>query len=685
MNRRELLKTLGAGAGGALVGVSEPRPPLGAPRFDPVEKSATPKRFGLEHARRLKFVRDAGFVRDDRQGFYTVAQIDADLRERHSVWVFARDGSGARRLAGELRDLSAPAPSPDGRRFALLAEVAGNRQIFLVPVAGGPVRRLTTLPQGVSGRPVWSPDGRSIAFTALPAKRRDPSLPYRVDRVTYRFDGLGYLDDAVQDIYVVDVASGVVRQMTSDRAMNGDPRWSPDGRSLSYLVSFPPDRAWNFLPELHVLDLASRASRVVVGDWGGVFAHVWCADGQRIAFIGCPAVAGSHSFAEKHDLWTLSVAGGKPECRTASLLPGVGIRIQDDLPVSGELAAPRIVVEGDVAYLSGQAGGDVFVYRVALTGAEKVERVVEREGSSYFVDFDPKSGILYSATSFVEPPELMVGTTRITRLNDELLRDVARPGVRTLKVTAPDGLESEAWVLTPPGESGPWPSVLYVHGGPYGAFGSTYVIDFQLLASAGFAVVFHNFRGSAGYGAEFARKIIGPWGKAGSLDHHATVDEAIRAGIADSERLGVCGLSHGGFATCWLLGNSERFKAGVAENPVTNWNTMFGISDSEWWIPIELGGTPLDVPDAYRERSPLTYARNCKVPLLFIVGEADMRCTPAESEQYYRVLKAKGVPTEMLRLPNSSHTGSATGPVPARIAQNEALVDWFKRYLAPRT
>src|SRR5205823_14145993 len=126
----------------------------------------------------------------------------------------------------------------------------GKRQICLVSVDGGPARPLTALPQGVSGAPVWSPDGASIAFTAGPAERRDPSLPYRVDRSTYRFDGLGYVDDVLQDIYVVEVESGSVRQLTSDRCMNGDPRWSPDGRLLSYLVSFPPDRVWTFLTEL---------------------------------------------------------------------------------------------------------------------------------------------------------------------------------------------------------------------------------------------------------------------------------------------------------------------------------------------------------------------------------------------------------------------------------------------------
>ena len=226
--------------------------------------------FGIAHAQQLKLMGDAGFVGDDRHIYYSVAEIDDGLQETRSLWLFDLADSGTRGIGEGLEDLGAPAPSPDGRSLAVLAEVEGIRQICLIPIGAGPARPLTALPQGVSGRPSWSPDGRSIAFTAGPAQQRDRSLPYRVDRVTYRFERVGYLDDVVTDIYVVDVASGSVRQLTSDRCMNSDPRWSPDGRSLSYLVSFPPDRVWTGLTELHVLDVEEGRSRALVGDWGAV-------------------------------------------------------------------------------------------------------------------------------------------------------------------------------------------------------------------------------------------------------------------------------------------------------------------------------------------------------------------------------------------------------------------------------
>jgi dipeptidyl aminopeptidase/acylaminoacyl peptidase len=634
--------------------------------------------FTVEDVQRLRFVRSAGFVPGGGV-WYTVSEIDDELTERDNLWLAARDGSGARRLR---ESVGAPAVSPDGGTIAVLAD----GQVVLVPVDGGEERVLTSLPQGASGPPAWSPDGASLAFTAGPAQKRDPSLPYRVtDRRTYRFDGLGHLDDVVTDVYVVEVATGSVRQLPHDRNMNSAPQWSPDGGSVSYLVSYFPDRVYSFLPELHVVELASGTTRVVVGDWGGVFGRTWLADG-RIAFIGMPTPpADTHFGTRTPNLFTVSDRGGEPECRSAGVLTGVGLTMsshQTDLPVAGDLGADRLRADGDAVYAGGQVGGDIVLYRVALEGPESVEQVLGEPGRSvYLYDHDPASGFLHQATTFVDPPDLYVGQTRLTSLNDELLSARERPAVHPLSVTAPDGVPVEAWALVPPG-AGPWPAVLYVHGGPYAAaFGSTFDIDFQLLAGAGFAVLAHNFRGSSGYGAEFSAKIFGRWGKQGELDHHATLDAAVAAGIADPERLGVCGLSHGGFATCWLLSTSHRFRAGVAENAAATFTAQYGVMDSESWLVPEFGGPPSEHPDAYRDASPLTYASSCRTPLLFVIGEQDLRCHPIESEQFYRVLKTNGVPSEMVRLPGSSHGGSAYGPVPARIAQNEALVDWFVRYL----
>jgi dipeptidyl aminopeptidase/acylaminoacyl peptidase len=130
-----------------------------------------------------------------------------------------------------------------------------------------------------------------------------------------------------------------------------------------------------------------------------------------------------------------------------------------------------------------------------------------------------------------------------------------------------------------------------------------------------------------------------------------------------------------------LAGRTDRFRAAVAENPAVDFASLHATMDAPWWLPLELRAD--GDPDRYAELSALQHAPRCSTPLLFIVGEGDLRCPPSQAEQYYRVLKSTGCPSEMLRLPASDHLGSWGGPVSARAAQNEALVEWFRRYLLP--
>ena len=224
--------------------------------------------------------------------------------------------------------------------------------------------------------------------------------------------------------------------------------------------------------------------------------------------------------------------------------------------------------------------------------------------------------------------------------------------------------------------------VLYIHGGPHSGFGNTFSFDFQMLAGAGYAVLFINQRGSTGYGDAFATKIIGDWGNLDYKDLMAGVDAAIERGLVDPDRMGVCGLSGGGNLSCWIVGNTDRFKAAVPENPVTNFVSFYGVSDiGPYFAAREMGGLPHEIPETYRRCSPITYAHRCKTPTLLIQGEYDHRCPPEQSEQFYSILKVNGCTVEMVRLPESYHTGSINGALKFRKAQNDALLDWMNKYV----
>lgn len=637
---------------------------------------------------RLKFVHDARFSPDGSKIVYSVSHIDGDKddeKEHMALWLMAAETGETRQLTSGQTSDSSPQWSPDGKQIAFMSARGGAPQIYLIPVDGGEARALTKLKQGVGSGPEWSPDGKTIAFTATPDREpRDPKKPYRLDRHPYRFDGMGYLDDVVQDIYVINVESGEVKQLTHDRMMNSQPKWSPDGQKILYNRMFSVETS-RWLPGLSLVDLEGNSS-VVVWDWGVVSASAWLPDSQRIAFIGSviKALPGA-----KSDLWITDVNGSAPECRTAGLNVGVGGGLQGDMPIVSFFSTPLFITDdGKSAYTQVQKGGDISLYRIALTGDEHWEAVLTGERAIHLQGIDrAERRILYSVSTLHDPANLYIADIEggnekaLTSFNTDLLGEIAQPSVENLHFKCIDGVEVEGWIMKPAHGEAPYPTVLYIHGGPYGAFGNIYSFDFQMLAGAGYAVLFINYRGSTGYGDEFATAITEGWGDLDYEDHMAAVDYVIAKGIADPDRLGVCGLSAGGFGTCNIIGKTQRFKAAVPENPVTNFMTLYGVSDIGVLIKDMMQGKPHEKPELYTRLSPISRAHLCTTPTLLIQGEHDWRCPAEQSEQFFTVLKDNGCVVEMLRLPESPHGGSIAGALPVRRAHNEALLGWMNRHL----
>ncbi len=266
------------------------------------------------------------------------------------------------------------------------------------------------------------------------------------------------------------------------------------------------------------------------------------------------------------------------------------------------------------------------------------------------------------------------------------LASVKLPTVEHLHFKGSDGAAVEGWICLPPEGEAPYPTVLYIHGGPHGAFGNIFHFDTQMLCGAGYAVLLVNHRASTGYGDEFSTAIKGDWGNLDYNDLMAGVDTAIAQGYTDGDKLGCCGLSGGGNLSCWIVANTRRFKAAVPENPVTNWVSMYGVSDiSAWFAVEELGGAPHEIPEIYAKCSPITNAHTCTTPTLMLQGEHDWRCPAEQSEQFYTTLKANGCTVEMVRFPNSSHAASIYGAPAIRTAQNDALLGWMNQYVLGKT
>ena len=314
-------------------------------------------------------------------------------------------------------------------------------------------------------------------------------------------------------------------------------------------------------------------------------------------------------------------------------------------------------------------GGDVCKPQVAVTGAGAVVMTThEAHGvPPELARFDPGSGTWVRLTSF----------------NTEIVEGVQFPDVRTVRWASADGLEIEGRLMTPAGAAGPLPMLVLVHGGPtwcWNAVFSDSEPNAVLLAAAGYAVLLPNPRGSTGRGHAFARAVIGDSGGKDFGDIMAGVDWCVAAGVADPGRLGISGLSYGGFMAGWAVTQTDRFKAAVAFSVVANNQSFFLTSEVAGYAEMILDGAWSDPAGQFPGRSPIFHAHRCSTPTLVIQGQLD-RCTPVgQGEELFGAIARTGTECELVVYPREGHV-----PV-----EREHLLDalqrtqeWFDRHLKP--
>ena len=640
---------------------------------------------------RMKWLHSAEINPSATHAAYTISEYDANNdADVTNLWLVEIASGEHRQLTfGNGTDAS-PSWSPDGKTIAFLSNRSGKVQVWLISAETNTATQLTTLPNGVAAAPTWSPDGKHISFTARQQENEpgNPNKPYRVTRNVYRFDGLGYVHRALNDIYVVDATSHALTRLTDSHAVNGNLRWSPDSTKLLFTRSLDGSSFVNARPNVCCVDLNGNETTRISVDQFSVSSIAWHSDSQRIIFSGSPhgTIIGS-----KSDLYVTDLNGGEPHNRTLSLPMGVNGRTVGDMPAKIHRAMPRMLVsaDGKSAYVEVQRGGDVEINRITLEGAESVEPILYGERRLRLLGIDrDEQHISYLASDINTPADLHVcginggNEQQLTATNAHILPELETGTVRRLLYPSIDGVQVEGWHIAPDDSDTAWPTIVYIHGGPHSAFGNQYRFDTHMLLGAGFAVLIINHRASIGYNDAFATGIFGDWGNLEYQDTLYGVDYAIAQGLTDPDRLGVTGMSGGGYLSCWIVTQTDRFKAAVPENPVTNWISMYGVSDASVWLAVEeFGGHPYEIPEKYTQFSPITHAHNCKTPTLLIQGEHDWRCPAEQSEQFYTVLKVHGCPVEMVRLPNASHFGSIDGSPATRRAQNDGLLAWMVRYV----
>jgi dipeptidyl aminopeptidase/acylaminoacyl peptidase len=576
-----------------------------------------------------------------------------------------------------------PAFSPDGAQLLFLSDRSGRLQPWVLPLAGGEPRQVAEL-EGQVGAATWAPNGQSLLLLAPSGEDRfrvgeqDDPVARQIRDLTWRLDGYG-VRDQFNSVWVVPARGGKARRLTQPAYEVTDAAWSAE--RVVFLADQGDQASVIEYPQLHAISAHGGRTRQLAALRG----FVWS---LAVSPRGALAVVGvDRADPVGWEIVSLFVVeGGKARQLGAGLDRPIGNHTFADTIELTEILMPRahwLDEETLVAIVSDRGGSRPYRFPVdgdpapLLDDTEVVCAGLAVGGGRLVVTAAPPGGA-------PELCEVAAGSLRPLTTHGSRWVAPHRIEPERLSVRARTHPRIDAWFVPARGRRRRAPLVLKIHGGPHGAHGPVPCTETLALAHAGFHVLYTNPQGSTGYGEDFARPLTGHWGELDSPEQLAAVDWAVRQGLADRDRVGVLGLSYGGFMVNWLLGHYPgRFAAAVSENPVTDLVSHFGTCDFATFIgPTAVGARfPHEAPDRYRELSPATMIHRNRAPLLLLQCEGDLRCPPDQSEIVFGILRGLAREVEYVRYPDESHILVAVGRPDRRIDRLERIVDWFDRHL----
>jgi len=578
-----------------------------------------------------------------------------------------------------------PRWSPDGRQILFLSRRAMAKEerggeLWISTITGGEPRLVLKLKGGID-MPQWTPDGRGIIF--LSAVGEEEGEVKVVRRIPLWFNGVGFTYHLRKHLHLVDVNSGNVTQLTEGDVDVVYASVSHRGDRVAYVASTLELNP--YITDLFVLDLKTQEQTKLTRGNMAIGPVCWSPDDQYIAFRGHDMRRG---FSTHDTIWVIPSGGGEPKDLTRQMDRGCSRRVYYDLrgPYV-PLFTPAPIWHEKFIYFGVSDRGRYNLYRVSPE-AGRVEPVIT--GDFVIDDFSVAGdAIAYTKTTPTQPAEVWVrdgrGERQITNFNTALISELKLSPMERFEYRASDGATVEGWIMRPPepASAGKLPAILEIHGGPKSVFGYSFMFEHQFFAAQGFVVVFLNPRGSDGYSEEFA-DIRGAYGRRDFQDIMEGLDYVTSTyEFVDPERVGVTGISYGGFMTNWIVTQTDRFKAAISQNGICSWLAEFGTTDiGFYFVPDQIGRDPWRDEQAYREMSPLTHAPNVKTPIMFIHSLEDYRCWVDQAITFFTALKFLGKEAELVLFMKGDHVFGWVGKPSLRMKRLEHMLRWFKKHLA---
>jgi dipeptidyl aminopeptidase/acylaminoacyl peptidase len=658
------------------------------------QQSPAPRLLGVEDLFDFHEAHDPQVSPDGQFVAYTLTfKSLKDDKSETRIYMLPATGGDAITLTAEGNSSEHPRWSPDGKFVAFVSERnEGKTQVYLLNRLGGEAQKLTDTPQDVDDF-AWAPDGKRLVLilrdpspeeleaaanrakehedkSAAPKKPKAKS-PWVIDRLQFKADTIGYLDRRRKHLYVFDVASKTMTQVTSGDFDDEDPAWSPDSKSLAFSSnrSKPdPDATYNW--DIWVVaadntDKGAHLTQVTTGP-GEDRSPAWSPDGKWIAY-STQLDPSLFQYATKH-LAVAPSSGGEAKVLTKWL----------DRMVSN----PHFSPDGKSVYFIADDDGAQHLCLINLADGTITRPIAGRVMlEEYSV---AKDGTVAASLSTMDRPfeifSILGGKlTQLSHANDAWLAKFKLSAGEYVSYQSKDGTLVHGYLYKPvdyvPGKR--YPTLLRPHGGPVWAYYAEFEDLAQLFAANGYVVLLPNPRGSSGYGQDYCKAIWADWGNKDYQDDMAFVDYAIAQGIADPNKLGVGGWSYGGISTDFIIAQTRRFKAAISGAGAADYLSLWGHDQYQRDYITELG-YPWEHRETWEHVGYFSKIKDVTTPTMFVGGNIDWNVPILGGEQMYQSLKALGRETLLVVYPDEYH-GFKT---PSHVKDlHERFLAWYAHYV----